>query len=119
MRAILFVLFVAMPGLAFSVPKGTGDMDLSDTTWSGIDNIFHEGVSTFHFHADGRMTCSNGDISCNGLWKVEGYRIIWQVNNFYREFEATFRGDILICQSQNRAGWSNEFHLHKVDQGGK
>lgn len=107
MRTLLALALIAVPALAFPVPKDAIP-PVAGTTWRGdIASDF----CTITFRADGTLL-HKGATTAQGTWKQDGKKITWQINN-YCFYEATFEGEKLAAKARNIEKWECEFTLEK------
>ena len=109
-RQLLLALALALGAglvLLFSAPAGANpnlddpDMPvkLEGTTWVGQDGEY---VTTFRFDKGGVLTYAyvNGTYR-NGTWKQTGDKLYFEMNNKFREFRGTIKGEKIEGNSWN------------------
>jgi hypothetical protein len=76
--------------------------DLAGTIWVGPDGDY---VTTFRFERGGVLAYryANGSYR-NGRWKQTGKKLYFEMNDKYRECEATIDGDTIRGKSWNVTG---------------
>ena len=77
-------------------PKGE---PLAGTTWKRRGVC---GETVYTFEKDGRLTYSYGS-SCwpNGTWKLDGYKLTWDVNLRYAWFSGTVKDGVITGTAEN------------------
>ncbi len=103
-------LAVSRPAQA-DVPTPPADFDATTETvnlagaeWTGNDGAVAP-VVVFHFERCGVLAYSyNGNSYRNGTWKQTGNSLYFEMNNKYRECQATIRGNRIEGDSWNVQG---------------
>jgi hypothetical protein len=96
--------------LPYEPPQRTAPLDLGGTVWDG--SPIHED-RLIVFEPDGRLTYGPAKHH-DGAWRLEGNVVYFELNDAYRMFRGTVRGNVIQGESWNIAGTRWQTRLIRV-----
>jgi hypothetical protein len=110
----LVLLFTLNTAFAAPVPKERRRiMDLTGTTWVS-DGETGFGQTIYKFLPNGVLEYQYGGTTWrNGVWKADGERFTYELNQRYYWYEGEIQGDVIRGKAANKPGgnWTYQLKL--------
>jgi hypothetical protein len=89
---------------------------IAGTEWVGMDNP-ERFIITYRFEEGGVVAYAYGGNSYrNGTWKQDGKKVYFELNNKFRELEATIEGEVITGDSWNTRNLKWRTTLYKYNR---
>jgi len=118
---LLSVVILFLPASQLSAGTALADepqkpMQIAGTEWVGEDNV-EKFIVTYRFEKNGILAYTyRGTFYRNGTWTQNGEKVYFELNNKFRELEATIEGEVISGKSWNKKGETWRTTLYKYNK---